>query len=169
MRPGAEHRLRAPTSVRVSLIVTGDSICRGEKADEVTPLVERVLSGTPHKLVRKRVVPNDAEAIRDEVLRAASDSDVVIVTGGTGLSPRDVSVDAVRPLASREVPGFGEIFRLKTYERHGPVAWLTRASAYVVGSSLVVVVPGSPDAVELALKEILLPEIAHAVGEIKRA
>ncbi len=165
---GEEHKRHSVEHVDFCLVVTSTRVYRGEKPDMLTPLVKNLVESAGHRLVSSAVVPNDPAMINDAVGVAVERCDVVLVTGGTGPSPRDVSVDVVASMADREFPGFGEIFRLLTYQRHGPVAWLSRASAYVVNWKLVVVVPGSEDAVKLALKELLLPEVGHVVGELHR-
>lgn len=151
--------------VSFGLVVTSDHVYRGEKRDEVTPLVKERLAKEGRQLVFATVVPNDASTIRSSVLDAVSRADVVLVSGGTGPSPKDLSYDVVKQLASKELPGFGEIFRLKSLDEVGYEAILSRVSAFVVGQSLVVVVPGSPSAVRLAL-DILTPVVKHAVEQI---
>ncbi|ADL19400.1 Molybdopterin biosynthesis protein MogA [Acidilobus saccharovorans 345-15] len=151
--------------VNFSLVVTSDHVYRGEKADEVTPLVKERLAKEGHQLIYSVVVPNNPDIIKSAVLDAASRADVVLVSGGTGPSPRDISYDVVKELASKELPGFGELFRFKSLESVGSGVILTRASAFVLGRSLVVVVPGSPSAMGIAL-EILMPIVNHAVEQI---
>ncbi len=165
---GEEHRRHAVEKVDFCLVVTSTRVYRGEKPDKLTPLVKGLVEGRGHRLAASTIVPNDPAQIQEAVGKAVERCDVVIVTGGTGPSPRDVSIDVVASMAHRELPGFGEIFRLLTYQRHGPVAWLSRASAYLVDWRLVAVVPGSSDAVRLALEELLLPEVGHLVGELRR-
>jgi molybdenum cofactor biosynthesis protein B len=151
--------------VNFSLVVTSDHVYRGKKADEVTPLVKERLAKEGHQLVYNVVVPNNPDIIKSAVLDAISRTDVVLVSGGTGPSPRDISYDVVKGLASKELPGFGELFRFKSLESVGYGVILTRASAFVVGRSLVVVVPGNPSAMSIAL-EILMPVVNHAVEQI---
>ena len=150
----------------VALVVTSDRVFRGEKQDEVTPLVQDLASKAGHVVAYREVVPNDAVAIRRAVERAVSVADLVIVSGGTGPSPRDLSIEAVEPMASKRLPGFGELFRLRSFDEVGYGAILTRAEAYVVSSSLVVVTPGSPSAVRLAV-QLVLPILGHAVEQIR--
>ncbi|MFP3286519.1 MAG: molybdenum cofactor biosynthesis protein B [Acidilobus sp.] len=149
-----------------ALIITSDSVFKGVVNDEITPIVEKALEEGGHQLVHRVVVSNDVYAIRGAVADAASRADVVLVTGGTGLSPRDVSIEAVKSISSKELPGFGEVFRLKSLEQVGLNAMLSRASAFLVGSSLVFVTPGSPQAVKLAL-ELILPVVDHALAQAR--
>lgn len=172
MHNESEHRKYVKETVNFGLVVTGDSVYSGDKEDIITPLVENIISKTNHKLIYKIVTPNNAEMIREAVLRGVEENvEALIVSGGTGLRLKDISVDVLEEMAFRKIPGFGELFRLLTYQSHGALAWLTRASAYVVAYKgkycLVFVTPGSADAIELALK-IILPEIPHAIGELMR-
>jgi molybdenum cofactor biosynthesis protein B len=92
---------------------------------------------------------------------------VVLLTGGTGLGPRDLSVDVVRDMCTKDIPGFGELFRYLTYQVHGTAALATRAMACAVGDRLVFVTPGSTDAVGLALEKLILPEVRHLIAELR--
>jgi len=151
---------------RLALVVTSDRVYRGEKRDEVTPLVEEWARARGVVLSWRTVVPNDPVRIRRAVARAVTHGEVVLVTGGTGLSPRDVSVDVVEGLAWKRVPGLGEEHRRRSMERVGARALLSRASGYVVGASLVFVSPGSPDAVQVSLS--LLEEAGAHFAEQAR-
>lgn len=154
--------------LRVGLVVTSDSVKKGLKRDEVTPLVEEVLARRGYRLVYRGVAGNDAAEVQLHVLRAIVEAraDLVLVTGGTGPRPRDVSVDAVAALASRELPGIGEEFRRRSL-RETRYALLSRASCFIVHGSLVAVSPGSPSAVKTML-EVLLEVAGHAVHELRR-
>jgi molybdenum cofactor biosynthesis protein B len=93
---------------------------------------------------------------------------VVITTGGTGISRRDTTVDAIEPQLTRVLPGFGEIFRMLSYEQVGAAAMLSRALAGTWGTTLVFCLPGSPNAVELAMTKLIVPELRHLVWETLR-
>lgn len=149
-----------------ALVITSDKVMRGEAKDLITPLVQEVVASNGHVLVYRTVVPNDLYAIRAAVADAVSRADVVIVTGGTGLSPKDLSIEAVSPMASKELPGFGEVFRLRSLDQVGLGAILSRASAFLVGRSLVFVTPGSPSAVRLAL-DIIMPVVQHGLEQAR--
>ncbi|MCD6428979.1 MAG: hypothetical protein J7L12_05140 [Desulfurococcales archaeon] len=167
--PIEEHRAEASKiKVRFCLVVTSDSVVRGERKDEVTPLVRRLVSSRGHELVHATTVPNNESKIREAVSSLLSRCDVVLVTGGTGLSSRDVSVDAIKPLCTKEVPGYGELFRYLTFRRYGTAALATRATACLSEKTLIFITPGSTDAVELALNELILPEISHLVYEVRK-
>ncbi len=167
--PIKEHRVAASKiKVRFCLVVTSDSVAKGERRDEITPLVKKLVSREGHELVRTDIVPNNVSMIRDVVSSLLNLCDAILVTGGTGLSSKDVSVDAVRTLCTKEIPGYGELFRYLTFKKYGAAALATRAAACLSGRTLVFTTPGSIDAVELALSELILPEISHLVYEAKK-
>jgi molybdenum cofactor biosynthesis protein B len=99
---------------------------------------------------------------------ARRDVDCLILTGGTGLSPRDQTPESLEGLIEKPLPGFGELFRVFSFEQVGPAAWLSRASAGIARGRLVVTLPGSVPAVELALRQLLLPELVHAIRALGR-
>ncbi len=156
--------------VSFALLITSDSIYRGEKRDELTPIVESMLRERGHRLVARLVAPNNVYAVmRDTLILATRDDvDAVIATGGTGPRPRDVTVDALERIADRLLPGFGEEFRRRSLEKIGLNAILSRASAYMIAGKPVFALPGSPDAVRTGL-EIILEVIGHLVYEARRA
>jgi molybdenum cofactor biosynthesis protein B len=162
-----EHGVVKPFSL--CFIVTSDSVFRGLKPDEIKPIAESASALCPDAALQGYiVVRNSVEEIRALVLEYASKCDAIIVTGGTGLSRRDVSIEAVNTIAVKTIPGFGELFRQLSYKYVGVRAYLSRATAYVVGGSLLFIVPGNPNAVELALKEIICEMTPHALYEIRK-
>lgn len=149
------------------LIVTSDSVKKGLKEDRVTPLVIERLEREGHSLVYKTVVGNDpVELIYALGSALLAGAEIVLVTGGSGPRPQDVSVDVVSRLASRELPGIGEEFRRRSLERGVANALLSRATAFVVEGRLVIVSPGSPDAVATML-DVVLPVAGHAVEQLR--
>ncbi|MFA7563031.1 MAG: molybdenum cofactor biosynthesis protein B [Methanoculleus sp.] len=120
-----------------------------------------LLSAVDIEVTHYSIVPDDRERIRSEVLMAISRANCVIVTGGTGLTPDDVTIEAVAPLLEKTIEGFGELFRLKSYEEIGTAAILSRALAGVIGGRAIFCIPGSVKAVTLAAREIIIPEIRH--------
>lgn len=149
-----------------AVVVTSDSVYRGEKEDRVTPIARSFAERVGLRLAYSAVVPNDAKRIEQAVLEAVDRAGVVIVTGGTGLSPHDVTVDVVERLASKRVPGFGEHHRRVSFERVGPRALLSRTEAFVVRGSFVAVTPGNPDAVQVAL-EIIEGFLGHLIEQLQ--
>ena len=167
----AAHRADAAARppVRCAVLTVSDS--RTAETDVSGPLARRLLSDAGHVVVQHALFRNDEAAVREAVraLIASDTVDVVVLTGGTGLSARDRSVEAVAPLLTRSIPGFGELFRLLSFqEQIGPAAMLSRAMAGTANGVVVVLLPGSAAAVELALTRLLLPELAHLVREARR-
>jgi len=164
------HRREAPKSVRFSVVIVSTSRYEALKAGREGPpdltgdLLCRLLAETGHEVISRRVAPDDIWALRSVLEEEARKGvDAIIFAGGTGLSPDDVTIEAIRPLLEKEMPGFGELLRLLSYERVGPAAMLTRALAGVYKGVVVFCLPGSPDAAELAVRELIGPEVGHAV------
>jgi molybdenum cofactor biosynthesis protein B len=174
-RPGAgarrAHAAVGPRPVGCAIVTVSDTRGRGD--DQSGDLLRRRVERGGHRVVWRQWVIDDAPAIR-RVVRAAlarSDVDAVLVTGGTGVAPRDVTPEAVASLVQRWLPGFGELFRALSYREVGGAAWLSRAAAGVARGRLLVILPGSPAAVRLAADRLLVPELAHAarlLGRFKR-
>ncbi len=167
----ATHRAEAAQrgAARCGVLTVSDS--RTLVSDESGPLLRALLTAAGHTISVTDLLPNDEPRVRAlvEAWTKREDVDAVIITGGTGLGSRDRSVEAVRPLLDKEIPGFGELFRLFSYQDQvGTSAILSRALAGSANRTLVVVLPGSKAAVELATTRILVPELAHLLREIGR-
>ena len=165
------HRAKAAQElpVRVAIVVVSDK--RTAETDESGPLARWLLIEAGHTITGFALIPNDEPNTRAHVLAliGRDDVDAVILCGGTGLGVKDRTVEAVRPLMEKELPGVGELFRLISYqEQIGTAAILTRAMAGTVNGKLIVSLPGSKAAVELALTRILLPELQHVMHELRR-
>jgi molybdenum cofactor biosynthesis protein B len=163
------HRAYAPSSLGCAVLTVSDS--RTVADDTSGKLIRELLEAQGHRTVVQAIVPDDTDVIRVEVLRALADGavDAVIATGGTGVSPRDVTPEAVTPLFEKELAGFGELFRMLSFQEIGPAAVLSRAVAGTAAGKVVYVLPGSSGAVRLALERLILPEVAHVVGQLRRA
>ena len=147
------------------VITVSDS--RTMETDTGGALVAELLAGADHPVVAREIVPDEPTAI-ERALAAALDhpeARAVILTGGTGVAPRDMTPDTVEPLLDRLVPGFGELFRALSYEDIGSAALLSRASAGLARGGVVFVIPGSRGAVRLAMEKLIIPEIGHLAGE----
>jgi molybdenum cofactor biosynthesis protein B len=133
-------------------------------------LVQSLLERAGHRVAHREWSADDAAAIRRTARALLADPavDLLVVTGGTGVAPRDVTPEALEPLYERALPGFGEAFRHASWDQVGAAAWLSRASAGLVRGRLVVLLPGSPRAAELALRHVLLPELPHVLRLIGR-
>ncbi len=161
------HRREAAVAVRVAVLTVSDT--RTEANDESGALIKRRLSEAGHTLAGYDIVPDDPERVRSRVRALASEADALITTGGTGIGPRDSTYEAIDGLLTKKLDGFGELFRQLSYAKIGAAAMLSRAVAGVVGSAVVFTLPGSVDAVALALDTLVLPDLGHAVKVAKRA
>ncbi len=159
------HRANAPARLDCAVITVSDS--RTEETDTGGALMIDLLEAAGHRVVSRSIVPDDVDAIRGAVRAglAVAGCRAVLLTGGTGVAPRDVTPEAVRPLFDRELPGFGELFRMLSYEEIGAAAMVSRAVAGLVGDQAIVALPGSRGAIRTALEKLLLPELGHLVGE----
>ena len=166
--PVAHHKGLSPSaaSLRVALVTASDS--RTPDTNEGGRVLRRLIEEAGFAIASEILLAEEPAALRDTVARLAGESDAVIVTGGTGIGPRDRTPDAVGALFERRLPGFGELFRMLSFQDIGPAAMLSRADAGVVGRALVFLLPGSPAAVELAVRRLIAPELAHAVGQLRR-
>ncbi|MBM4116216.1 MogA/MoaB family molybdenum cofactor biosynthesis protein [bacterium] len=163
-----QHRREGPRALGVALITVSDS--RSGASDHSGALAERLLLAAGHHLVARHLVPDDPERIEGAVLGALAtvDCSAVILTGGTGVSPRDRTPEVLAGLWERELPGFGEFFRRLSWEEIGSAAMLSRACAGLREGRLLVALPGAPAAVRLGLERLLLPELGHLVGQLRR-
>jgi molybdopterin adenylyltransferase len=163
-----EHRAEAPGSVRCFIVTVSDT--RTEDTDGGGALIREMLEGAGHQVVGLHLVRDEANLIAEAVRTAIdgiSDPEVVCVTGGSGIGGRDVTPEALRPLLTREMPGFGEIFRALSWQEVGPATMLSRAFAGVIGRTLLFVLPGSTNAVRLAMEKLIVPELGHLVREVR--
>ncbi len=162
------HRHHAPRELAVAVVTVSDT--RNAETDTGGDLLADGLGGAGHKIVARRWVADDRSAIRTtlEALLEDSSVQVVVVTGGSGLAPRDVTPDALAGLLEREIPGFGELFRALSYEEIGAAAMLSRATAGVARGRIVAALPGSRGALRLALEKLLIPELGHLYAEANK-
>lgn len=162
------HREGAPDELGYALVTVSDT--RTEAGDATGRRMRELVEGAGHRVVEQLIVGDESAAIRTSVLAlvATDGVDLVVVAGGTGVAPRDVTIEALGPLLDRELPGFGELFRVLSHREIGSAAMLSRALGGVVDDSALFAVPGSPAAAELALRELILPEAAHLVAQARR-
>jgi len=167
----AEHRRDASQRPAVRCVVLTVSDSRTVSTDESGALMERLLVEGGHVVVARHLVPNDDAQVHSRLVEALERDgvDAVLCTGGTGLGSRDRTVDVVRPLLEKELPGFGELFRMLSYlDQIGAAAMLSRALAGTARGKFVAVMPGSKAAVELAMTRLIVPELPHALRELRR-
>jgi len=165
----AEHRDGgASCGLHFAIVTVSDS--RREEDDRSGATARRLVVEAGHQVVAARIVPDETDSIREavEAFLAAPAGDVLLLTGGTGIAPRDVTPEAVAPLFERELPGFGEAFRWLSFAEIGPAAMLSRAAGGVARGRALFLLPGSPAAVELALTRLVLPEIGHLLAQARR-
>jgi molybdopterin adenylyltransferase len=163
----SEHKAHAPTQVGCYVVTCSDS--RAHADDTSGRALREGLERAGHPVVGQVIVQDEADAIRGALQAAQlAGARAVLFTGGTGLTRRDQTVDTLRPLLDRELPGFGELFRMLSFQEIGSAAWLSRALAGIHGELLVFLLPGSPNAAKLALERLILPELGHAIRELSR-
>jgi molybdenum cofactor biosynthesis protein B len=159
------HRKSAVAEVPTAVITVSDT--RTLDTDTGGARVAELLGAAGHPVVVREIVKDEPAAISALLgaLLVRDDVRAVILTGGTGVAPRDVTPDTVEPLLDRVVPGFGELFRALSYEEIGTAALLSRALAGLASGCVVFVLPGSRGAVELAMQKLILPELGHLAAE----
>src|SRR5688572_1769383 len=164
----AESARREVGAVRCFLLTVSDS--RRPETDESGKVAAELLEAAGHRIESRRIVENDLSKIVVAIKVALADgADLVLALGGTGISKRDVTVEAVRGLLDKELPGFGELFRALSMKEIGTAAILSRATlGATAGGRLLAVTPGSPAAVRLALQEILIPQLKHLLRELRK-
>lgn len=165
----ASHKAVAPKSVNFGVIVVSTGVSLGTRKDLSGALIETKATAAGHHVVAKNVVPDDVHPIRLAIIEMAHSADVqvIVTTGGTGLTKKDVTVEAVKGLFTKELTGFGPIFMQLSYSDIGPAVLLSRALAGTIQDKCVVFcLPGSPAACELAMDKIILPEAAHIVKHV---
>ena len=162
------HRESAPERVRVAVLTISDT--RTPETDTGGDTVDDLMLEAGHEIVERAIVRDDASVIRTRLvdLLARPEVDAVVTTGGTGISARDTTYEVVDRMIEKKLDGFGEIFRMLSYEEIGAAAMLSRAVAGAVGTKFVACLPGSRNAVRLAAEKLLVPEISHVVFELRK-
>jgi len=167
----AEHKQKArDTPVACGVLTVSDT--RTPETDTSGTLLRKRLAAAGHEVTDYAIVPDDAEAIRAKLEAWAGAVEVIVTTGGTGIARRDTTVEVAEALFTKTIPGFGELFRMLSFEEIGPGAMLSRATAGVYGDpdseTLLFCSPGSRNAVRLAADRLIVPELRHLVWEILR-
>lgn len=153
------HRRAAGRRLKLAVITASDT--RAAVDDKSGQLIRELLEAANHHVGRYEIVPDEPERIAGAVRAALDECDGAIVNGGTGVAPRDQTIEAIRPLLEKEIEGFGELFRMLSYQEIGPAAMLSRAIAGIAGGRIVVALPGSTAGCRLAMEKLLLPELGH--------
>ena len=164
----AEHRATSPASVRCYVITVSDT--RTEETDTGGKAVAELLTAGGHMVVGRHIVRDDPGEVAALVAHNADSDhvDVIITTGGTGIARRDSTFEAIDRLLEKRLPGFGELFRMLSFQEIGAAAMLSRACMGTCRGKIVVALPGSEHAVRLALTRLLVPELGHLVNETRR-
>jgi molybdenum cofactor biosynthesis protein B len=162
------HRSAAPQQVRCAIVTVSDT--RTPDTDTSGALIREGLERQGHLVVAYHIVPDESQSISAVLnqLVARDDCDAILLNGGTGIARRDTTYDVVAALLEKRLDGFGELFRMLSYQEIGPAAMLSRATAGVYRDRIVALMPGSPHAVRLAMERLLLPELAHLVYELRK-
>ncbi|HKI99033.1 MAG TPA: MogA/MoaB family molybdenum cofactor biosynthesis protein [bacterium] len=162
------HRQQAKACIACGVITVSDT--RTEDTDKSGQLIKQLLQDAGHATQAYHIIKDEPSQIRPlmEALLARDDVEAVIVNGGTGVARRDVTFDVVSTMVERPLPGFGELFRLLSYEEIGSAAMLSRAMAGAIGNKVVFSMPGSSGAVRLAMEKLVLPEMPHIVYELRK-
>lgn len=162
-----EHeRLSRDTPVRCAVVTVSDT--RTEEDDRSGQRIVAMLGEAGHVVVAKHIVRDEPASIVTMLEDLAENTDVVIFNGGTGISKRDSTFEAVSARLEKVLPGFGELFRMLSYEEIGPAAMLSRATAGVFRDTIIFSTPGSTNAVGLAMEKLIVPQLKHLVWEIIR-
>ena len=156
-----EHRAAGAAAIACAVITVSDT--RTAADDRSGDLIAELLTAAGHAAAGRRIVPDEPTAVAAAVREFVDAGQVaaILLTGGTGVAPRDQTPEAVAGLFTRELPGFGELFRMLSYQEIGPAAMLSRACGGMIGSTAVFLMPGSTAAVRLAMERLIVPELGH--------
>lgn len=163
-----EHKHKAPKSVSVAVVTVSDT--RSDADDYSGKAIVELLGKAGHVVSRRSIVKDDINEIQTALRALVEDEKVqaVVVNGGTGVAKRDVTLEALLPFQEKALPGFGEMFRMLSYEQIGSAAIMSRATAFVTEGKVVFCIPGSEKAVRLATEKLIAPELGHLVWEANR-
>ena len=162
------HEQKVPDILICAVITISDT--RTEEDDHGGNFISDALKTAGHDIKEKRIISDDSEGLK-KLLSGLADSKefhLIVTTGGTGIASRDNTISAVKPLLSKSMEGFGELFRSLSYDEIGSRAMLSRATAGVIGNSLIFCLPGSLNAVKLGMNKLILPDLGHLVWELTR-
>jgi molybdopterin adenylyltransferase len=163
-----EHRVTSPATVTCAVLTVSDT--RTPETDTAGAAIVAILEQARHLVVDKTIVRDEPAAVRGWIQEqvAAREARILITTGGTGITARDGTFEVASALIEKPLPGFGELFRMLSYQEIGAAAMLSRACAGRVGHALLVCLPGSEHAVRLAMTKLIVPELGHLVREVSR-
>jgi molybdenum cofactor biosynthesis protein B len=164
----AEHRAEAPQRVRCAVITVSDT--RTLATDRGGPIIVERLAAAGHEVVAREIIPDEPAKMRALLTGLASrpDVDAILLTGGTGIGSRDQTFETASGLLDKILPGYGELFRMLSFEQVGPAAMLSRAIGGLMRGKILLTMPGSPAAVQLAMDKLIIPEIGHLIREARK-
>jgi molybdopterin adenylyltransferase len=163
-----EHKAQAPHSVGCFVMTVSDT--RTDDTDTGGRAIVDLLTKAGHTVAGRTIVKDDPELVRGTIERQLANPQVqvIITTGGTGITSRDSTYEVVSGLLQKTLDGFGELFRMLSYEQIGSAAIMSRATAGLVAGRIIVSLPGSEGAVRLAMERLLIPELGHLVQQAAR-
>lgn len=163
-----QHKAQGPQSVRCAVITVSDTRTLENDTGGQSVIVH--LTGAGHSVVAREIIPDEPAQMRPllESLRGRDDVDAILMTGGTGVTSRDQTFETVSSLLDKPLPGYGEVFRMLSFQEIGPAAILSRAIGGLLGRKVLLTMPGAPAAVRLAMEKIIVPELPHLVREARR-
>jgi molybdopterin adenylyltransferase len=163
-----QHRAEGPQSFRVAVLTISDT--RTESTDTSGALIVELAEASGHRVVERSIVPDEPDRMRPllESYRDRGDLHAALLTGGTGISPRDQTFETVSALLTRPLPGYGELFRMLSFAEIGSACIMSRALGGLMGELVVLVMPGSRAGVRLAMTRIILPELPHLVHQARK-
>ena len=161
-----EHRKEAPKSVRCFVLTISDT--RSLENDPSGDAIADALNRAGHQITGRDLVRDVPESVQQTIRTQCSHVDAIVMTGGTGITARDSTYEAVATLLDKRLDGFGELFRMLSYNEIGSAAMLSRACAGTIGRTVVFSLPGSRNAVALAMERLIVPELPHIVRELNR-
>lgn len=161
-----EHRARSVPSVACAVVTISDT--RTAETDTSGALIRDRLESAGHRVLHSEITADEPDVVRRRVISWCSDPkcQAILLTGGTGIALRDTTIEAIADLLEKSLDGFGELFRLLSYEEIGAAAMLSRATAGVRDATVIFAMPGSTAAVRLAMDKLILPELGHIVALI---
>ena len=163
-----DHKATSPSTVRCYILTISDTRVPG--TDTSGRAIAELLEANGHQVAGRGIVKDDPAAIRGTIAKQLDDASVqvIITTGGTGITSRDSTYEVVSNLLEKRLEGFGELFRMLSYDEIGAAAMMSRACAGTARGRIIVSLPGSENAVRLAMNKLIVPELGHLVRELSR-
>jgi molybdenum cofactor biosynthesis protein B len=163
-----EHKAAAKASLKIAIVTVSDT--RTLETDTSGLLIDQISTQAGHEVAWRKIVRDEPAEIQNVIAESQSDPSIqaILITGGTGISPRDQTVETLENLFTKTIPGYGELFRWLSYQEIGPSCILSRATAGLIGHRVVLLMPGSRAAVKLAMEKIIVPELPHLVREANK-